>query len=470
MNSIHANQPLLNLRLILNFAMIALTIILLASKHFLLAFLPITMMLAGIAIGRWPQVGIYGMVFFIPFGAYKRIPLGEAEINLSWLFVGATLLALLADRFVYKKSFRELKTPILPWLGLFLLVLIISTWLSPFLESSLKELKLWIAAFMFVLLTIIVVPKEGFKQTIPSILILSVFLSSLLGNLGYVFNLAFFTDIQMGGELTRNVGGALDPNNLSLMLIATLPLILYRLRYASDKKTRLMYLVVIINHVVSIGLTFSRGGFLIFMLILVFLAFEYRQFFKARYLGFALLGVMFFATIFTLVMPDTFWARQSSFISWEDSSLIRRASYLIVASESFFDRPLIGYGPDSFYQLYAETKFARLDELTGIFKGRYAHNSYIEILIGTGVIGLSVFMIILLKTLRTFTVAKLNYLKNNMSEDAFFISSLRMFFLVTMIYLFIFSETQHKFLLLGIAMSQLALRFSKEINTKENPS
>lgn len=462
MYSRHSSHTFLNIQLVLNVVMVALTILLLTTRYYTLAFLPLVIMLAGIAITRWPQFGIYGMVFLIPFGAYKRIPIGSFELNLSWVFVGASLLVLLADRLVHKKPFKELNTPIVPWLGLFLIVLIVSTWLSPFLASSLNDLKLWIAAFIYILLMIMVLPEEGYKTVIPNILIFSVFLSSLLGNLGYVFNLSGFTDVQMGGQLTRNIGGALDPNNLSLMLIATLPLILYRLTYAKSKAARILYLVVILNHVISIGLTFSRGGFLIFILILLFLAFEYRHYFKAKYIGFVLMGFMLFAGLFTTVMPDKFWQRQSSFISWEDSSLIRRASYIIVASDAFLERPLLGFGPDSFYQLYAETDYARLDKLTGIFKGRYAHNSYIEILIGTGVIGLSVFLIIMFKTMRAFTMAKLRYLQANLREEAFLISSMRMYFLTTLIYLFVFSETHHKFLLVGIAMSQLALRFSKE--------
>lgn len=468
MDRARPSQSHLSVQVLLNLVLVLLTVLLLTTKYYLFALVPAFLILGGLAVARWPQVGIYGLVFSIPFGAYKKIPLGAIEINLSWVFAGATLIALLVDRLAYKKSFKEINTPILPYLGLFLIVLLISTWLSPFFASSINDLKLWIAAFMYILLMVMVVPEHGFKQTIPNLLIFSVFLSSLLGNLGLLFNLNFFTDTQMGGALTRNIGGALDPNNLSLMLIATLPLILHRIRYAANKKQRMLYLLVILNHVVSIGLTFSRGGFLIFLLILVFLAFEYRHFFKARYLGFVMLGGLLFTGLFTWVMPESFWQRQSSFISFEDSSLLRRASYLQVAADTFLDRPLWGYGPDSFFQLYSETPFARFDPTMGIYKGRYAHNSYIEILVGTGVVGLSVFLLIMFKSLRCFTMAKTRCLNKGLMEDAFLISSLRLYFISTLIYLLVFSETHHKFLLVGIAMSQLALRFTSEEHLRQS--
>lgn len=448
-------------RLLIISALIVLTVLLLTTKYFVLAAVPSILVVASLVMSKQPQIGVYILVFMIPFGAFRKIMVGSVEINLAWIVAGGTFLIFIADRIIHKKPFNDLRNPVSLWLGLFFLVAIISTWLSPYMAASVKDFKLWIAALLYILVVIALVPRHGFRNTIPKIIIISVAISTLLGNIDYLFGINLFTQEHMGGELTRNVGATIDPNNLSLMIIATLPIIIHGFLYAKRPISKLAYGVLLANAVLGIGLTFSRGGFLVFVIISALIAFEFRHFFKVKYIGFILLGLSISLTTFVVVMPDSFWQRQTSLTSWEDSSLVRRASYLEVASDAFIERPFFGHGLDSFYRIYAQTQYAKIDKETGKILGRYAHNSYIEILVGTGIIGLISFLMLLMTALRAFTTAKNRYLNANMQEEADYIASLRLFLFATLFYLLIFSETHHKFMLVGLALSQLALRYSQ---------
>ncbi|WP_372768111.1 O-antigen ligase family protein [Pseudoalteromonas sp.] len=454
-------------RLLIISALLALTVLILSSKYFVLAAIPSLAILATLVMSKRPQIGVYILIFMIPFGAFRKIMVGSTEINLAWLVAGGTFLIFLADRIIHKKSFRDLRNLVSLWLGLFFLIAIVSTWLSPHIAASIKDFKLWIAALLYIILVLALVPKQGFRKTVPKLIIISVAISTFLGNIDYLFGLSLFTEDHMGGDLTRNVGATIDPNNLSLMIIASMPIIMHGFLYAKRPISKLAYAMLLANAVLGIGLTFSRGGFLVFVVVSALIAFEFRHFFKVKFIGFILLGISVSLSAFVIIMPDTFWQRQTSLTSWEDSSLVRRASYLEVASDAFLERPLFGHGLDSFYQIYAQTQYAKIDKETGKILGRYAHNSYLEILVGTGIIGLIAFLMLLFTALKAFTIAKQRYLMANMKEEADFIACLRLFLFATLFYLLIFSETHHKFMLVGLALSQLALRYS-QIDLIEN--
>ena len=179
---------------------------------------------------------------------------------------------------------------------------------------------------------------------------------------------------------------------------------------------------------------------------------------KVRNFGFVLAGLSLGVTLFVAVMPDSFWQRQFSLTSKEDTSLNRRAAYIGVAMKAFIERPVFGTGPDSFYHIFAQTPLARISELTGEPLGRYAHNTYLEILVGTGLSGLFIFLVILGKSLITFTQVTKRYRYAGQIEKAHLVSSYRLFLFLVLLYLVIFSESHHKFMLLGLVLSQISLR------------
>jgi O-antigen ligase len=448
-------------------AIVLLTSLILTSKYYLFAFLPSLAIAAYLVLLRYPQLGIYALVFLIPFGAFRKFDVAGITVNISWLIAAPLLFIVLLQTMVGKSSFVKIRISLLPWFGLFFLIEIISTWLSPYTASAVHETKLWLASFLYIALLAMLITRKGFFDILPSILISSVFLSSLLGNLGFFFDISVFTGGQFNGTFSRNLGGAIDANNLSLMVIACIPLIVYRYFYSKVRGAKLFYALILANSVLAVGTSYSRGGMLIFLVACVLIMWEYRHFFSVTKIGFALLALIVGASVFVSVMPQSFWQRQLSLTSKEDTSLNRRAAYIGVAMNAFIQRPIFGSGPDSFYHLFALTPHARISKETGERLGRYAHNTYLEILVGTGLSGLFVFLVILGRALFTFSQVKKRYWDGGKIEQAHLIGSYRLFLFIVLLYLMIFSESHHKFMLLGLVLSQIAFRLSNEDNHNE---
>jgi O-antigen ligase len=308
------------------------------------------------------------------------------------------------------------------------------------------------------------ISRHAFKQTLPSILITSVFLSGFLGNLGFFLGFNLFTRDRTGGagEFARSLGGAIDANNMSLMAIACIPLIMHRFFYSKLKWAKLIYGFVFINTAFTVGTSYSRGGLMIFLLACVLVTVEYRHLFKVRFIGFILLGCSLGVSSFVVMMPDSYWDRAKSLGQFQDSSLNRRAAYVSIAMDAFMQRPIFGTGPDSFYHIFALTPLARISKETGERMGRYAHNTYLEILVGMGITGLVIFLVILAKALYSLTWVRQRYKSDGDEVQASYINACRLFLFLVLLYLVIFSETHHKFMLVGLVMSQIAVRSYKE--------
>ncbi len=439
------------------------TIFIFATPQYYLAFIPCLLFILTIILFKIPEFGAYLLIFMIPFGAFRKFEIGGIGININWILAGTLFTLMIFLYLIRKTSIKHLMFPLLPWFILFFLFNIISTWLSPFMAVALADLKLSFASFLYIMLFTMLITQKGFFHTLPSVLILSVFISSFLGNLGFFFDIELFTREQSSGIFVRNLGGAIDANNLSLMVIACLPLVIHRYFYSKLNWSKFIYGCVIINSILAISTSYSRGGLIIFFISVIFILIEFRQHFKAKYFGFILAGISVGLTIFVTIMPDSFWERHTG--GWQDSSITRRTAYLSVAYDAFLQRPFLGSGPDSFYSIFSQTSLAKLDKKTGKPLGRYAHNTYIEILVGTGILGLLIFLIILIKSLLMLSKIKQEYEDAHQIDIAHYIGSCRLFLIIVLIYLLLFSESHHKFLLLGIVMSQLAYKYCAPVNS-----
>lgn len=449
-------------RLILLGLLVAMTLVIFSTKYYLYAFVPALMVFGYFVLAKYPELGVYLLIFQIPFGILRKFTIAGFEVNSSWVIALLLLMVTFVKKVIYKESFQDLGMSLWSLLMLFMLVSFTSAGFSEYPDSSFQDLGLWLAALVYIALMVMLISKEGFESTLPTVLIFSVFISGLLGSLIFFLDLGLFADAQQNPDFVRNLGASYDPNNMSLMSIATLPLIIYRFLYADRGWKKWLYIGIFASNTIAIGTTYSRGGFLIFFIAVILMLIEYRHYIRAKYLGFLLLSVTMVIIGFVSVMPASFWERQRSIVDFEDSSLVRRSAYLYVAKDAFIENPVLGSGPNSFYKIFAKTHYAKIDPDTGLYKGRYAHNTYIEILVGMGLVGLILFLIILIKSLRDFTRVKQHYKITDQVRKACFIGSCRLFLLNVLIYLLIFSDTHHKYILVGLVMSQLALKYMKD--------
>ncbi len=437
------------------------SLILLTTSVPVLALLPGLGVLALIWFGHRTMLPylFYGIVLLIPFGAYRGLGGQFSFLRLHWIFAIA-LAAFVSIQIIFRKRIPAEVRSGKFWVAvlLFYIINIFATLGSKIPENSAQFLLLLAAGFLLVALGMIVVDQKGFAQTLPRVIVGSVFVSSLLTVLGAVFQLKLFLSPLSG----QAVGGSPEPNNMSLLIIFSLPLVVYFLLTARRAWVRLALLLVIAINVAAVIATFSRGGALILGISTLLILWEFRRLIAPRNFGLLLgLGGLTLA-ILLILTPEAYVERVRSLRDFDDFSLRRRTSYLVATRELVADRPLLGNGPDTFASLYAKTEigqsFWRQHKSRGA--ARDAHNAYIEVLVGSGVVGLACFLFILAYAAHSFTRARKQFLIAGKPRLALLSVAYRTSFLTLLIYLFIYSGVLHKYLLVALAASQIALRLA----------
>lgn len=442
-------------------ALVAVSLRLLASPFPHLAPLPALGLLILLWFGKralFPYL-FYGIVLLIPFGAYRGLSGQFSFVRLHWIF--AILLAgvVLVGTVLRKRIPAEVRQGKF-WarVALFYLINIFAALGSIFPEKSVPFMFLLAAGYMLVALGMIVVNRNGFEKILPRIIVGSVFVGAFLAVLGSVFNLKLFLSPLSG----RAVGGSPEPNNMSLMIIYSLPLAVYFLLTARRASARLFLLLLIAIDVAAVIATFSRGGALVLAFSALLMLWEFRQKISPRNLGLLMgLGGLAVAALL-LLSPESYGHRIKSIRTADDFPMRRRASYLAVTPELVADRPVLGSGPDTFAPRYAQTEIGRSFKRKSDKSGeRDAHNTYIEVLVGSGIIGLVFFLAILLYSLKSFSRAQGLFLSSGRPRLALLTTAYRTSYLTLLVYLFILSEVNHKYLLVSLVASQVALRLAQ---------
>jgi O-antigen ligase len=437
-----------------------LCIALLATPYYPYALLPGFVILVLLFLGRAPQFGYYLIIFLIPFWSFRGLSETYRFLKLHWLLAFWLLILLAFQLILRKREATELRSNLWPWFLMLLTISFISALLSKYQEAAFTNLFLLAVAGLFLALNLAFISREGFSVILPAVLILSVSASSLLGVLGYVFDLRFFVQ-STATEVMRSIGGALEPNNLSLMIIFTLPLLVNWIAGTRKRRVRIALAFLFCLDIAGIVVTYSRGGAVILLITLLLLFVSYMKQFRPRSLGFIMILIPLAIGLSILLTPSAYWERQRSIVRAEsDFAIERRISYLYAGWEAFLKDPLLGTGPGTFKEVYATTKYAQhFSKEEKDFK-RYAHNTYLEHLVGTGILGLVVFLVIVFLALRNFLRAHRNFLSRGDPDTGSWARAYTISFLSLLVYLFIFSDIYHKYLLLSLGLSQVALSLS----------
>lgn len=432
------------------------SVALLATKYYLLAAAPSLGLLLFLLLYRRPDLGFYLVVFLIPFGGFRKIE-GPFTLNVPWLIASLLLLVVAVRLLPGKQLPSGVSSPLWRWLLLYLSVCLISAFLSVWPATSFANIGLQLVSYLFILLGMTLVSTEGLRIWLPSVLAASISLSSLMAVVGTFFGLPLFAE-RHGGELVRGIGGSIDPNNMSLMILFVVPFLARASLGARTRGRRLAMSGLLVLNLAAIATTFSRGGALMTVVTGVLVLLEVVRVLRPKAVVLGLSFIVVGLVTFLALLPAAYWDRMASLFSWEDTALSRRSTYIVVGRDASLRDPVFGSGPGTFRELYAGSEEAQRFAREGRTTRRYAHNTYLEVLVGSGVLGLAAFLGILLCADLAFGRAARRLQAAGDMSGASLVRAYRIGFRVVCLYLFIFSDAYHKYLLLSLGASQVADR------------
>jgi probable O-glycosylation ligase (exosortase A-associated) len=180
-----------------------------------------------------------------------------------------------------------------------------------------------------------------------------------------------------------------DNNGFALALNMALPMLFFLAREETNPRIRKLLYVMFGCSVLSVVLTYSRGGLLGLTVVLMMICIRARR----KALGFALI---FFAALAVLALaPEQWQARMDNFVQGKlDDSAQQRLVSWGTAWRLVQDYPITGAGFDA---LPDENLFAAYQTapLPGGFKSSGPHSIYFQLLADQGFVGLFLFLAVI---------------------------------------------------------------------------
>ncbi|KNF09175.1 lipid A core - O-antigen ligase [Gottschalkia purinilytica] len=327
-----------------------------------------------------PQIGLFLLVFIIPFVSLKYTTLLYA------LVMGSFIL-----NFIINPNKKFKKLPFKYSIIFFIITLVFATVSSFAFKESIKQLLIYIIAISMPFLLInLIEDKKTFKRFIMLIILASL-LVSLYGLYQYKVGIALdesWVDKQLNPDLKTRVYSTLEnPNVLAEYLLLTIPLGVSMLWGERNRFKKLFYLGAVGVQLLCLLLTFSRGGWVgIAIAAVVFAFFVDRRLFIVYFL--AGIGLI-------LVSPDVILTRINTITNVKDSSTSYRFPLWLATIDMIRDYIIsgIGIGIGAFRAIYPN--YMRL----GII-AVHSHNIYLQILVETGIFGFLSFIAVVINTFR----------------------------------------------------------------------
>jgi O-antigen ligase len=162
-----------------------------------------------------------------------------------------------------------------------------------------------------------------------------------------------------------------------------------------------------------------------------------------------------------VAIPDEYFERQKTLLAEEqqqDTALQRRQAYIRVGLASFLENPIIGTGTFTFPQIWVnsiESRFFKMAE-------RGAHNTYLDTMVGVGLVGLLVLFGLLFRIFKDFMTALGNFEVTGDEVMHGITQAYLISFLCLVVYCLFKTMLDNKMFILLISISQVACIISTE--------
>lgn len=236
----------------------------------------------------------------------------------------------------------------------------------------------------------------------------------VLGGVVSILSPVFFNlGSASGYEVTRYGGLWGDQNEFCALLLAMLPLAVLNIIISRGKFYKFLSIAISAALTIGVVLTYSRGGFLALCVMIVLAIFKIstgRNRIKilaitipCMVIAFALIYYFFSAEIIARMETLNVLSSQET-VAKDESLRLRYYFYFELVPKIFSEHPILGVG---LRQIILYNPFHY-----------YAHNTYLEVLTGTGIVGFIPFMLILF-----FTWKELRTVQKYMGDKGFYLRS-----------------------------------------------
>jgi O-antigen ligase len=373
-----------NSHLLLAGVIVSSIIIAIASSYILVNISPVFALASLLAIPAVilfffkPEIGLMMLILILPL----------EELNVSGGFSAIKMISVIVfgcailNYIIYRPHEPLVRSPQNGLILLFILVALVSVFVAidpgRVLERMTKLLRV-VALYFF---TLNLIRSEKYLRLGLWLFVIGALLSTLYG---------FFDPAQVGQRFEGALG---QPNGYALTMTPRIPIALALIMIEKKlwKKILLAIMIAFISY--GIILSGSRGGLLSVSLALIL----FTLFQKNKLVWIAVASLIFIIGI--SIMPENIKMRigltQASSGVEVDNSTDRRLTYQVYGMDLFKQNPVLGIGLDGFAEAYARSEYRFLVRTRDL---RVAHNTYLEIATGTGIMGLIPFIGILLSAL-----------------------------------------------------------------------
>ncbi len=285
--------------------------------------------------------------------------------------------------------------------------------------------------------------KEKYVYHILNILIVFCTIESLIAIVQKV----------VSNPLARSAGTVNDPNFFGFFLLPFLCFAFYFGLATQNRWKKILYFSAFFLMTIAIPMTYSRSMIIVLFMTLFIIFWRQKKLLLFLVLTVIVVGLIYLS--FAGYFAKTGFTLTSFFTATRAASITWRGYFAKTALRLFLDNPIFGIGTDCFFY-----KFKFYSSVAPKLYQPVVHNSYLEILAGTGLVGTIPFLAIVFFSLRNFYKARNHYLAKGDKSRAILTEGLLIGFGSSLVSHFFLSE-QHSILLwLFIAVSTIMANLS----------
>ena len=425
----------------------------------------------------------FGLLLFV-FITYTRF----SDIAIDYynapsvakFFVGLLIVAILIRWSLFGERPKGWQVPAVV-LGLYGLVGFLSLVYAKNSDNVIYTLSNYVKDALIALVVVVLLKRAAaFRHVIWTLLAAGIFIGSLsvFQYLTGTFDSTYggFAQAELkgiaGSESGYRLSGPIgDPNFFAQIMVVLIPVSIERMLHERKLILKILAGLAGVLSILTVIFTFSRGGFLaaVVTLLIFFIVYPPRPLQLVIIIGlgigmFYLVPASYFDRILSLqdLLPD-----QSGRIDVRsDNSIQGRASQNLTAWLVFREHPFVGIGLNNFEYRYPE--LSKEIGLAPSASNRAIHNMYLEVASETGMLGLSIFLLIIWLSFRSILSARKKFLDAGEVEYSQLATGLAIGFAGYLVAAFFISAAfpRYFYLLVGIAFSMPAIVEQARSNLK----